>query len=160
MAGRSSSSFSSCSAFSSNPTQRNLRMSLTISLDAAGVCFAGISMIVLALVLAFIALCAADVAASNVCRARVIYLLKRKFLLKTFVVGQCGATYESVSLLRCVFGKEFDLKAATAPRIPHGELSVADEQLWRVTKIIRARRVSGNGIVGEVHRSQSTNRLG
>jgi hypothetical protein len=87
-------------------------------------------------------------------------LLKRKFLLKTFVVGQCGATYESVSLLRCVFGKEFDLKAATAPRIPHGELSVADEQLWRVTKIIRARRVSGNGIVGEVHRSQSTNRLG
>ena len=62
-----------------------------------------------------------------------IYLLKRKFLLKTFVAGQCGATYESVSLLRCVFGKEFDLKAATAPRIPHGELSVADEQLWRVT---------------------------
>ena len=34
-----SSSFSSCSAFSSNPTQRNLRMSLIISLDAAGVLF-------------------------------------------------------------------------------------------------------------------------
>jgi hypothetical protein len=32
-----------------------LRISLTISLDAAGVCFAGISMIVLARVLAFIA---------------------------------------------------------------------------------------------------------
>jgi uncharacterized membrane protein len=74
---------------------------------------------VLARVLAFIALCAADVAASNVCRARVID-------------------------------------------------PVADERLWRVTTraiwvevgSIRARRVSGNGIVGEVHRSQSTNRLG
>jgi hypothetical protein len=79
-------------------------MSLTISLDAAGVCFAGISMIVLARVLAFIALCVADVAASNVCRALVIYSLKRKFLLKTFVAGQCDATYDGVSLLRCVYG--------------------------------------------------------
>jgi mono/diheme cytochrome c family protein len=49
------SSFSSCSAFSSNPTQRNLRMSLTISLDAVDVCLGGISMIVLSHILAFIA---------------------------------------------------------------------------------------------------------
>jgi hypothetical protein len=96
-------------------------------------------------------------------------LLKRKFLLKTFVAGQCGATYESVSLLHCAFGKEFDLKAATAPRIPHGELSVADEaalasnhndKILVEVGSIRARRVSDNGNVGEVHRSQSTNRLG
>jgi hypothetical protein len=121
-------------------------------------------MIVLARVLAFIALCVADVAASNVCRAQVIYSLKRKFLLKTFVAGQCGAAYDGISSLRCVYG-------STAPRIPHGELSidpVTDERLWRVTAraiwievgSIRARRVSGNGIVGGVHRSQSTNRLG
>jgi hypothetical protein len=51
-----SSSFSSCSAFSSNPAQRNLRMSLTISLDAGALCFAGFSMTVLARVLTSIAL--------------------------------------------------------------------------------------------------------
>ena len=39
--------------FSSNPTQRNLRITLTISLDAVGACLAGISMIVLSRVLAF-----------------------------------------------------------------------------------------------------------
>ena len=56
-------------------------------------------------------------------------------------------------------------------RIPPRELSidpVADERLLRVTAraiwieagSIRAKKGSGNGIVGEVHRSQSTNRLG
>ena len=49
-----SSSFSSCSAFSSNPAQRNLRMSMIISLEAVGVCFAGVSMIAVSLVLAFV----------------------------------------------------------------------------------------------------------
>ena len=56
-------------------------------------------------------------------------------------------------------------------KVPSGELSIdpeADERLLRVTAraiwieagSIRARKGSGNGIVGEVHRSQSTNRLG
>ena len=51
-----SSFFSSCTAFSSNPAQRNLQMSLTISLDAGALCFAGFSMTVLARVLTSIAL--------------------------------------------------------------------------------------------------------
>ena len=47
-----SNSFSSCLALSSNPTQRNLRMSLTISLDDdVGACLATVSIIVLSRVL-------------------------------------------------------------------------------------------------------------
>jgi hypothetical protein len=58
-----SSFFSSCTAFSSNPAQRNLQMSLTISLDAGALCFVRFSMTVLARVLASIALRFAGVAA-------------------------------------------------------------------------------------------------
>src|SRR6516164_1777926 len=68
-------------------------------------------------------------------------------------------------------GRTSGRRASLVRKIPHGELSidpVADERLLRVTAraiwieagSIRARRVSGNGIVGEVHRSQRTNRLG
>src|SRR5215475_5483131 len=86
-----SSSFSSCSAFSSNPTQRNLRMSLTISLDAAGVCFAGISMIfsrVFLLLLHYV------LPTSQTPTFVKVYSLKRKFLLKTFVASRCDAAYD------------------------------------------------------------------
>jgi hypothetical protein len=44
-----------CFAFSSNPAQRNLRISMAISLEAVGACLAGVFMIILARVLAFIA---------------------------------------------------------------------------------------------------------
>jgi hypothetical protein len=64
---RCSSSFSGRSAFSFNPTQRNLRISMTISLEAVGVCLAGVSMIILSRVLAFIATSFAGLAASNFC---------------------------------------------------------------------------------------------
>ena len=50
-----SNSFSSCLALSSNPTQRNLRMSLTISLDDVGACLATVSIIVLSRVLVLVA---------------------------------------------------------------------------------------------------------
>jgi hypothetical protein len=64
-------------------------MSLTISLDAADVRFAGISMIVLARVLAFIAPCDAQVAAFVTHQSYIRSSVN--FLLKTFVAGQCGA---------------------------------------------------------------------
>jgi len=115
-------------------------------------------MIVLALVLAFIAYVLPTsqpptfVAHESYICSSVNFYWRR--LLSVSAVQHTRAS------LCCAASSEKSSKAATAPRIPHGELSVADEQLWRVTKIIRARRVSGNGIVGEVHRSQSTNRLG
>ena len=57
----------SCSAFSSNPTQRNLRISMTISLEAVGACLAGVSMMIYSRALAFIARSFAGVAACNFC---------------------------------------------------------------------------------------------
>src|SRR6516164_1359364 len=99
-----SSSFSSCSAFSSNPTQRNFRVSLTISLDAAGVCFAGISMIVFARVLALLHYVLPTSQPPTFVTHESYIRSSVKFLRKTFVAGQCDATYGGVSLLRCVYG--------------------------------------------------------